>query len=123
MFRIMVLMFLLLPSLHVIDGQTDASQGPRAYVFAEFGVLVAKERTKKVVSFHDALKRWDGAQGVIINYGTAQAISTRRDLIVKDWLGCDRFNGVRLTWVDGPAEPKIRTVFWIVPVGADFPKP
>jgi len=107
----------------VAFGQDGAKAEPKAYNFAEFGGVTAKERTKKVESFHNALKRWDGAQGVIINYGTARAISTRREPILKDWLGCDAFNGVRLTWVDGPPEPKVRTVFWIVPVGADLPMP
>ena len=76
----------------------------------------------------EALRKYLGAreelQLFIINYGTRTALKQRRKLITNSIYWRDGpLDSTRITFVDGPVERKIRTVFWIVPPGADNPQP
>lgn len=112
------LILLLSGALHAQSEQKK----PQPYKFAEFQSIKSDALCDKVVNFYAALRKDEPAQGFIINYGTPADIRKRREGIVK----CINFRDddmPRVTFVDGPVEPKIRTVFWIVPEGADNPTP
>lgn len=104
-----------------IYGQSDVSNPPQPYKFAEFGPTSAKEIASKMVAFDDELNAKEAAQGYIVNYGPAKAIRIRRSLLMKG-ISYRKYDTARMIWLDGPFEKKIRTVLWIVPPGAAFPK-
>lgn len=99
-----------------------ASPKPTAVKFAEFGPISSAELAKQLVRLRERLKAEQKSQGYIINYGTAKAIRARRTRVLESisWRDCDPS---RIIFVDGPPEPKVRTVLWIMPAGAEYPAP
>lgn len=95
---------------------------PKAYKFAEFGGISAKNLSTKVKTFYSELNRERTSQGYIINYGTAKSIRARRKLILSK-INFWYYDPPRVTFIDGPWERKVRTVMWIVPSGAEAPAP
>ncbi|MGH9818613.1 MAG: hypothetical protein ACRD43_00485 [Pyrinomonadaceae bacterium] len=95
---------------------------PEAFKFAEFQSIKSDALCEKVSDFYSALRKNESTQGFIINYGSATDIRKRRDGIVK-CINFRDYDTPRVTFVDGPVEPKVRTVFWLVPNGADDPTP
>jgi len=106
----------------VAAGFTGSQTQSKAYKFAEFGPMSQTQVKKKVDGFLLELAKDPASQGYIINYGTPRAITLRRRQITRsiDFL---KYDPVRITFVDGPTEKKIRTQFWIVPAGATPPAP
>ena len=102
----------------VVFGQTE----PKAYKFAEFGPMSQAGVKAKMNGFLIELDKNPNAQGYICNYGSPGAIAARRKQITNSMTFL-RQDPVRITFVDGPAEKKIRTVMWIVPPGAIPPVP
>ena len=116
--KITVLAFVLLLS-GLVYAQSDQQKKPEAYKFAEFGKISAKEMRDKLRSFYAVLIGSPDLKGFIINYGPVAEIRERRDAIVKLALRCE---DCRIIFVDGSAEPKVRTILWVAPPGADDPK-
>lgn len=116
----MGIVFLFCQALHA---QSDEVEKRQPVKFADFGKISAVELKKTVDSFCAASKKDEGSQGYIIGYGSPAALKKRRnEIFLSSW--CFRtYDPPRITWVDGPAQPKIRTMFWIVPAGATPPVP
>lgn len=124
MFRnaLLLLCIMLLVSVSL---KAQASKTAVAYRFADFGRMSSAEITKKVKSFDDALNQDSTAQGYVINYGSRSATKARRNLIIKA-LFSRKYDTARITHIDGPYHPferTIRTTLWIVPFGAEKPRP
>jgi hypothetical protein len=118
----LVLIFVGLLFCQAHYAQSDPPNKPMAYKFVEFGKISKGDLCEKLLSLYAALKKDRQLQGYVINYGTTAAVRARR----QSWLQCIPFRGddpVRITYVDGPQEPKIRTVMWVVPPGAENPIP
>lgn len=116
----LVLIFVGLLFCQSLYAQGNLPKKPEAYRFAEFGTISKVDLQSKMDAFYSLLRKEDNSQGYIINYGSAAKIHVRRDAIVKT-INIRCYDCPRVTFVDGPAEPKIRTVVWIVPPDADVP--
>lgn len=96
-------------------------QQSKAYKFAEFSSVSRSNLAFIMTPFLSVLRNED-ARGYIINYGNPKAIKARKQLFLNvDWR--DEHDGPRITFVDVPTEKNIRTVMWIIPPGAEAPKP
>jgi len=95
----------------------------------EFGKLsraVWKSRMKVIAEKANAIK-YDGSQLFIISYGSRKDIATAESLIEKylfeNCRDCFGYNNFKINFVRGKLTAKARRVFWIVPDGAEPPKP
>jgi len=61
------------------------------------------------------------SQAYIVNYGTDREIA-RREKQIKNAINFFKYDSFRLTLVRGGVG-EFRTIFWIVPAGAEPPKP
>jgi len=91
-----------------------------------FGRLPRDEVRGRLDALFVALGNEPNSQGSIINYGTEQEI-IRREALIRDHIRLRRFDAGRITFARGGAtqrsDTNIWTVIWIVPPGAEFPKP
>jgi len=101
----------------------------KAEKFDEFGKLSRadwKGRMKAVTEKVSAIK-YDGSQLFIINYGTQKDITVAESLIEKylfeNCRDCFGYNNFKINFIRGKFTAKPRRVFWIVPDGAEPPKP
>jgi hypothetical protein len=106
-----------------VYAQSDQVKKPEAYKFAEFKNIGKAELKDKIHAFYVLLMGESNSQGVILNYGSVAAIRARRDAIRKAISDFKFEDSPRVTLLDGPPEPTIRTVLWVVPFDADWPKP
>ena len=95
---------------------------PKAYIFAEVGKASNAEVKKQFDDFYKKLKNDNDSQGYIINYGTAKEIA-KREKQIRDSINCFDDDLPRLTLVRGGNKEKLKSVFWIVPNGAEPPTP
>lgn len=96
---------------------------PVAVPIDEFGPLANDDVKARLDSFASDLQANPDAQGYIINYGPAKLV-TRREKLIRDYLTTNRgVSASRLIFVQGGAEPEIRTRLFRVPAGAQAPTP
>jgi len=95
---------------------------PEAYILDEFGVIGGMELERRISNFYQELNR-SGSQGYIINYGSSRDIAVAEKGITKVRRGGCDFDCSRITLVRGGTIRKRSTVVWIVPEGAESPKP
>lgn len=111
----------------VASCSTSVTSRPEARKFDEFGVLKPKEEQDKVDGFAIELQNDPAVQGYILSYNTAasrpgdaQKMATRiRDLLVTK----RGIESSRLVTVTGGSRPQPTVELWIVPRGAQAPKP
>ena len=106
----------------VLAGISLAQSGPKAIRFAEFGPMSQKDVKTKVDGLLKEMSKDRSCQGYIITYGSTKAIAARHRQITNS-ITFLRLDPLRLTFVDGGFEKKVRTVMWIVPAGAEPPTP
>src|SRR5687768_7904949 len=96
-----------------------AQQKPeKAYKFDEFGKVSNSEFDERFDKFFKLQYEEPTSTGFIINYGSASEIS-RRELKIRDSArGCHE---CRLVIVNGGESKELKTVLWIVPLGAKPP--
>lgn len=95
---------------------------PSAKVFAEIGVTTNQKIKKLMEEFDNALRKEPTATAYIINYGKASDIS-RRERQIRNSINFRRYDAVRIVIVNGGKSKVLKTVFWIVPQGAELPIP
>jgi len=119
---IRVLFLLLVVMSSVVFGQTEKK--PESIKFAEFGTATNNFVKKKIEAFYVELANKPNSQGYIINYGTDKQIALREQQI-RQSITFLKYDAPRVTIVRGGASDtgKIKTVFWVVPEGAENPKP
>jgi hypothetical protein len=95
----------------------------KAYVAFKFG-KIGKTRLKEVMfEFDAALSVDENSSGYIVNYGTSKQIAQRERLIANS-IRFRRYDPARIVMVSGGSSDNgVRTVMWIVPEGAEPPKP
>jgi hypothetical protein len=118
MLRVLFLVLMLMSS--VAFAQTD--EKPKAIKFDEFETATNGFVKMKLDAFYAELGNNPNSQGYIINYGINKEIALRerqiRDSII--W----RKNDVsRVSIVRGGFWKNVKTEFWVVPPGADHPRP
>jgi hypothetical protein len=89
----------------------------------EFGLAKDDDVKARVDNFYIQLNNNPGAQGYVINYGTAAEIKKRKAQIDKA-INFRKYDRSRLVFLDGPPSGAgINTKFILVPTGADKPTP
>ncbi len=104
----------------VAFAQTQEKQ--EAYKFFEFEKTNDSLLKEKFMELQGKLSEPPNAQGYIINYGTARQIAKREKRLINLTVFC-KLDASRITFVRGGEKEKSKTEFWIVPAGAELPKP
>ena len=118
MFRFLFFIFVL--TFSVSFAQAQEKKEP--VKFFEFEKISDKLLKEKFIEYKNALK--PNAQGFIINYGTKKEILKREKQLQKQMAEVFRgYEPSRITFVRNENSGKTRTVLWIVPEGAEKPKP
>ncbi len=122
------LVIIVLIFCRLLSAQIETSKKPEVIKFAEYTTLTKSKMSETMHEFHDYFLKNGDSQLYVINYGTSTAIKQRLKLITQSiyWRDGPLSEG-GMTFIYAPMNPssrsKIRTVFWIVPPGADKPKP
>ena len=96
---------------------------PTATLIDEFGKAPDDDVKARVDNFYIQLNNNPSAQGYIINYGNAAQIKKRKAQIMKA-INFRKYDVNRVTFVDGgDTGAGESTKFWLVPAGADAPRP
>jgi hypothetical protein len=100
---------------------------PRSVLVDEFSIPAAQVDKPKLHFFATELGNKPGAQGFIIEYfnrGTSKKIVERKIRKINDYFDQIKIDKTRFTILTAESEiEKNRTKFWIVPPGADNPRP
>lgn len=94
---------------------------PEAWIYYEVGRAYKRDIVERFKLFVEEIIERRDHQGSIINYGTAAEIALRERWI-SDSIRYRGIDPLRLTIVNGGPGP-VRTVMWLVPPGAENPKP
>lgn len=96
---------------------------PIPNIVDEFGKATDDDVKARVDNFFIQLNNNPAAQGYIINYGTAAQIKKRRASIMKA-ITFRKYDASRVTFVDGSDNGGVEnTKFYVVPAGAEAPRP
>jgi hypothetical protein len=96
---------------------------PALQKFDEFGLIHNGEIKIRSEKFLQKLIAENSSQGYIITYGTNRAIAAReRQLRNSSSWRCG-YDCARITFVKGGDSKQLKTIFWLVPEGAEPPKP
>jgi len=96
---------------------------PALRKFDEFGLVRNNEIKVRYEKFLNKLIAENRSQGYIMNYGTNKAIAAReRQLRNSSNWRCG-YDCSRITYVKGGSARRLKTVFWLVPEGAEPPTP
>lgn len=125
MFKILFLILVMISSA-VFAQQTENNkqkEKPKAYIFSELKTANDAKIKAKMEEFNKELEKLNSATGYIINYGNSKKVF-KRERQIRDSINrhCD-FDCPRLVLVNGGESEEIKSVFWIVPVGAEPPTP
>ena len=90
--------------------------------FDEIGKAYNGEIKARMAAFFAELDAKKDSQGYIYNYGTPTQIAAR-EKIIKNTIPFRRIDAVRITIVNGGKGIGLKTILWIVPVGAEVPTP
>lgn len=118
MFRIIFLLLFLMGSAAFAQSQ----EIPKPVKFDEFETATNGDVKMKMDAFYAELNNNPAAQGYIINYGTKREIAIRRNQISVS-IAWRKFDGTRITIVDGGFRDGVKSELWIVPPGAENPQP
>jgi hypothetical protein len=106
----------------VFNTYAEAQENQKAYKFFEFEKISNVLLKEKFINFMKVLEKDGASQGYIITYGTDKFVANREKQVLK----IDYRSGVqspRLTFVNGKNTGKPRTIFFVVPAGAETPVP
>lgn len=95
---------------------------PAAKIFAEIGVATNQKIKKLMEEFDNELRKEPTATGYIINYGRASDVA-RREKQIRNSINFRRYDAFKIVIVNGGKAKVLKTVFWIVPEGAEPPTP
>lgn len=94
---------------------------PEAWIGSEFGLVSVTVGKRRIASFFTDEKRACANQVYIVNYGTSKQIAQRESWLRNTRMACG-LDAPRVTVVNG-GPGRVRTVMWLVPPGAENPKP
>ena len=117
---IRVLFLLLVALSFTVLAQTE--EKPKAEKFDEFEAATNGYVKMRMDSFFTALSNNPIAQGYLINYGTDREIAMRERQL-RNSIAFRKYDAARITFVRGGFWKNIKSELWIVPPGADNPKP
>lgn len=110
--------------LIVMSAAAFAQTGERskAVLIDEFETATNGSVKMKMDYFYTELSNNPSSQGVIINYGTAREIAIRERQI-RVSIQWRKYDAARITLVNGGFNGDVKSEFWLVPAGAENPKP
>lgn len=95
---------------------------PTARIFAEIGTSNNQNIKNLMEKLDAALRKEPASVAYIINYGSASDIA-KREKQIRNSINFRRYDAVRIVIVNGGKTKALKTVFWIVPQGAEPPTP
>lgn len=95
---------------------------PTAKIFAEIGMATNQKIKKLILELDNALRKEPAATGYIINYGKALDVA-KRERQIRNGIDFRRYDADRIVIVNDGKSKVLKTVFWIVPQGAEPPTP
>lgn len=104
----------------VPEGAENPKPEPTAFIIDEFGTVTNANLKGKIENFIGELIKNPSFEGYIINYGPAREV-TRRERLSRNFITTR--SDVRIVFVNGGNTGKLKTVMWLVPEGAEPPKP
>jgi hypothetical protein len=105
----------------VPSGAHEPDVKPEAWIFREVGRAYKTSVAKGMADLDEEARKLSDHQAYIVNYGTPAQIA-QREKWIRDAIVFRRFDSHRITLVNGGSGP-VRTVMWLVPPGAENPKP
>ncbi|HVE55864.1 MAG TPA: hypothetical protein VNB22_03485 [Pyrinomonadaceae bacterium] len=118
MIRLLFLLLFLMST--AAFAQTEET--PKPVKFDEFETATNGYVKMKTDAFYVELENNPSSQGYIINYGTDREIVVREKQL-RDAIDFRKFDAARITLVRGGFWKNIKTELWIVPPGAENPRP
>jgi hypothetical protein len=94
---------------------------PEAWISREVGPATKSTLVRAVNAVINESFKFDRHQTYIINYGTSAQVA-QRERWIRNAITFRHFDGTRITLVNGGPGP-VRTLFWLVPPGAENPIP
>lgn len=94
----------------------------KAEKFAEIGVISDEELKLKMDEFDKETNKNPSDTGYIITYGTEKEIA-KREKLIRDSIRSRRYDSTRIVLMSHNDGENLRTVFWLVPAGAEPPTP
>ena len=124
MFRILFLILIVTGSIAFAQTEEniESRETPKAFKVDEFEKATNGNVKMRMDSFYVELNNNPAAQGFIINYGNAKEIF-KREKQIRNSITFRRHDDSRITLVRGGEREAIKTVFWLVPPGAEPPTP
>lgn len=113
--RMLFSMLVMLGSFAFAYGQENKDP----LIFTELGKSSSAEIKKTCEKFYQTLKA-DNAQGYIVNFGTGKEIAGREKQL-RDSINFRDENAPRITFIRGRNLRKLKSVFYVVPTGAEPP--
>ena len=118
MIRLLFLLLIVMSSAAFAQTQ----EAPKPVKFDEFETATNGYVKMKMDYVYVELNNNPASQGYIINYGTDREIAIRRKQISVS-IAWRKFDGTRITIVEGGFRDGVKSEIWIVPPGADNPQP
>lgn len=106
----------------VVAQTTDVSNLPQPRLFETLGKTYDDAIWRILRAFYDELSIDPSTDGRIISYGSPSQIRFFQR-IVRARINNAKFDGSRIKIVNGGKKTKTEHQFWIIPAGADLPKP
>lgn len=101
---------------------TEAATPPQARLYETLGKSYDEAIWRILRGFYDELSIDPGADGRIISYGSSSQIGFFQR-IVRARIKTAKFDASRIRLINGGKQPKTEHQFWIIPAGANPPKP
>lgn len=127
MLRVLFLLILMSSAVFAQSQQNkEQNETKKAYIFAELGKANNVQVKNLFDKFDSVLIKEFGnkfsPEGYIINYGTDKEVA-RREKQIRDSIKFRRYDTYRITFVRAGNGGKLKSIFWIVPAGAELPTP
>jgi hypothetical protein len=105
----------------VPPGAHEPDVKPEAWIFKDIRQAIRSAVTTAMSGLDKEAQKLRDHQSYIINYGTPSQIR-QRERWIRDAISFRRYDASRITLVNGGPGP-VRTVMWLVPPGAENPRP
>jgi len=108
--------------LWIVPPGTQPGLKREAWIFKDIGRAYKAVVAKAMSDLDKEARKLSGHQSYIINYGTPAQIA-QREKWIRNAIPFRRFDASRITLLNGGNDGTVRTVFWLVPPGAENPTP
>jgi len=102
-----------------------SQESPEAQLYDEFGNICSEEFMARYDRYIASLYNDPNSMGYVLFYGDETVEGSNLNFIkgIKNYTNFRRFDPARIVVVRGANQAELKTQFWIVPAGANLPKP